>query len=123
MSVPLQYFTEKEINAVSFGTDDGFNNCAIQSLLSLDSLRRNLGRPLTLTCAYRTVEWDMEHGRSGKSDHCRGTGFDIKIDGLKDAIEIVAQASKEGFNAFGINLESGFVHIGQRHGKLTTWEY
>jgi len=120
----LRYFTADEINAVSFGCVDGFNKIQSIAIIKLDEVRHRLGYPLTLTCAYRTREHDISKGRSGNSDHCLGTGFDIQINGLVHALQIVAESAKEGFNSFGINLKAGFVHIGIKpKTKITTWEY
>lgn len=124
LALKLRYFSASEINAVSFGCPDGFNRISFIALIKLDEVRNRIGRPLTLTCAFRTREHDISKGRSGNSDHCRGTGFDIKIDSLAEALEIVAEASREGFNSFGVNLEAGFVHIGIKPNKnITTWDY
>lgn len=124
MVVELEYFTRDEINEVSFGCDNGFDRISIRALAALDSLRRVLGRPLKPTCAFRTVEYDQAKGRSGNSQHCKGTAFDIYIKDLADACEIIAAASKLGFKGFAINLKKKFVHIDMREStRIATWNY
>lgn len=118
-----KYFTREEINAVSFGTDDGFSFMDSTFMHTLDLLREMSG-VINLTCAYRTKEWDISKGRSGNSDHCKGKGVDIKVNDYKHMLLIVANAALVGFNAFGYNKDKGFIHVGKRDGKtITTWNY
>lgn len=119
------FFSEAEINRASFGCDDGFARLDKTAFNMLNVVRMHYGAPMYLTCAYRTREHDISKGRSGNSDHCKGRGFDIKIESLKDAAKIIAYASKVGFNAFGIDLKSKFVHIGYRPELpgVVCWDY
>jgi hypothetical protein len=125
--VSLKYFTEQEINAVSFGVDNGFIYMNPYFLIMCDMLRKSLGEPLKPTCMYRSVEWDLSKGRSGKSDHCKGRGADFAIKDLAHGLLIMSHAVKIGFNAFGISLNGSFIHVGYREelpsGKIVTWKY
>lgn len=123
----LEYFTVKEINDASFGCDNGFNQMNQWFLIMCDQLRHSCGFALTLTCAFRTKEHDLLKGRSGKSDHCKGMGVDFAIIDMAHALVIQAHASRIGFNAFAINLEENFIHVGLRpglpYGVIKTWNY
>lgn len=120
----IKHFPAKEINDGSFGCESGVKSMSFKFLVMCDTLRERLGLPLTGVCWFRARTYDLAKGRSGDSDHCKGCGVDFKIRDLAHALLIVAEASKIGFNAFGINLEKGFVHIGLRASNdITTWNY
>lgn len=120
----MKYFTEEEINNVSYGCNDGFNRMSDDVLQMFDELRARMGCQLNPTCAFRTKEWDIALGRSGNSDHCRGDAMDIRFIDMAMALKMVAIASELGFNAFGLHEKKRFVHIGLRETeKITTWNY
>lgn len=124
--VKLRYFTKEEIDFVSFGCDNGFERMQEKVLIQLDELRHAIGFPLSPTCAFRTKEYDLAKGRSGKSDHCYGRGIDIYINDLAHGLHIQSVAVKFGFNSFGINLKRKFIHIGMRdlqENEFKTWNY
>lgn len=81
-------------------------------LRKLDELRKYCGFPLTLTCAYRTREWDKEHGRSGNSYHCTGRAVDIYCTQSDKRAKIVLYAPMCGLN--GIGVAKTFVHVDDR---------
>lgn len=120
----LEFFTPEEIDDASFGCSHGFDRISVKALVMLDTLRKLRGKPITLSCAYRTVEWDISKERSGNSQHCKGTAFDIKISKLSEAAEIIAIASRLGFKGFAINDKKGFVHIDMRESdNVEVWDY
>lgn len=120
----MRYFTETEINAASFGVEDGFDYMEEQTLEMLDMLRHNCGFPFVCTCFYRSVEHDKSKGRSGKSQHCSGRGVDISYKNMAQAVRIVAEAGKLGFIGIAINEKLKFVHVDTRPGStIVTWEY
>lgn len=120
----IRYFTDDEVDKNSFGVDNGIEHMHFRTLSMLDAVRHRLGRPLKGTCFYRSKEWDLAKGRSGNSDHCIGQGVDLEIGSLAEAAEIIAAASLEGFNRFGINMDKKFVHIGWRiQDHISKWNY
>lgn len=120
----MRHFTEKELNSVSFGVDNGYDFIDKTALQRLDDARHDAGFPFTVLCAYRSPEWDKSKGRSGNSDHCKGRGFDIKIESLAHALKIMFYCAKKGFNAFGIDLKKKFIHVGFRDiDGVATWDY
>ncbi|MCK5606048.1 hypothetical protein KAR91_29385 [Candidatus Pacearchaeota archaeon] len=120
----LKHFTRKEINDVCFGVpegEEGVNLMALLALIKLDTLRDNVGFALTLTCAYRSKEWDLSKLRSGNSKHTFGIAWDIKCtDSSKRAI-IVAEAIKLGFTGIGIHKD--FIHADIRKDEFKLWLY
>lgn len=81
-------------------------------LSKLDKLREYCGFPLLINCAYRSVDWDQEHGRSGNSYHCAGRAVDIRcLDSHKRGL-IVMHAPYCGLN--GIGIAKNFVHVDDR---------
>lgn len=119
-----KYFTREEINAASFGTDDGFSFMDETFMHMMDLLRDMRGAPCNVTCFYRAKEYDIDRGRSGNSDHCRGKGADVEVKDHADMLKWMTCAVLVGFNAFGYNSDKKFLHIGKRDGKsVTTWNY
>lgn len=119
--VKLRYFTEAEINTASFGVDNGSEFMSIKALLMLDQLREACGFPMQLTCAYRSLEWDISQGRSGRSTHIQGIAFDIKCtEGWKRSV-IVRKAQELGFNGIGVHKD--FVHVDLRDDTPVLWLY
>ena len=43
----------------------------------INRVRSKYGQPMIVTSGYRTIEHEKNHGRSGKSDHCRCQAIDI----------------------------------------------
>ncbi len=96
------------------------------ALNMLQRVRGDYGLPMTITSGGRCPLHKDELHRSVPADHQKGLGVDIRITGLIMAMKLVAIASKYGFNAFGINLKAGFLHIGYRpeqHKSVSVWTY
>lgn len=80
-------------------------------LKELDFLREACGFPLVLNCAYRSVEWDISKGRSGRSYHTLGRAVDIKcLDNVQRA-RIVLEALRLGFS---VGVYPRFLHLDNR---------
>jgi len=84
------------------------------ALNMLQRVRDEYGLPMTVTSGGRCPLHKNEKHRSVPADHQRRLGVDIRITGLVMAMLIMAIAVKHGFNAFGINLKSGFIHLAYR---------
>lgn len=110
------YFSRTEFNTCNPSCEP--ENCDSIALQKLDKLRELCGFPLMLTCAYRSVEHEKKHGRSGNSYHCAGRAFDIHcVDSVKRH-KIVHEAAFAGFN--GIGIYSTFIHVDDRESG-TMW--
>lgn len=86
-----------------------------QGVLSmLQFVRDEYGLPMTVTSGGRCPYHKSELHRTVPADHQKCQGVDIKITGIVMAMLIMAIAVKHGFNAFGISLKDGFIHLGFR---------
>lgn len=80
----------------------------------LQPTRIEYGLPMIVTSGGRCSFHPNEVHRDKPADHQKRQGIDIKITGLVMAMLIMAIAIKHGFNAFGINLKAGFIHLAYR---------
>ncbi len=80
----------------------------------LQKVRDDYKFPMIVTSGGRCPLHKNELHRDKPADHQKGLGVDIKITGEVMAMKLTAIASKYGFNAFGLNLKSGFLHVGYR---------
>ena len=90
------------------------------------AVRVHYGMPMTVTSGGRCTNHRNEVHRTVPADHQKQKGIDIKITGLVMAMKLIAIASIYGFNAFGINLKKGFIHLGHRPeqgDKISVWTY
>ena len=95
------------------------------ALNMLQRVRDDYNLPMIITSGGRCPLHKDESHRSVPADHQKGLGVDVRITGLIMAMKLIAIASKYGFNAFGVNLKAGFVHIGYRpeQNKVSVWTY
>jgi len=105
--VTAKYFKEEEFRLCS-------PSCSLQDMdqsfmITLDALRALAGIPLTLNCAYRSVEHDKARGRSGNSAHTRGLAADIRCNSSATRMKIVKAALDLGIRRVGIGKT--FVHV------------
>jgi len=107
--------------------EDGCDKRSTKQMLlnMLQKVRDDYGLPMIVTSGGRCPLHKNEKHRSAPADHQKCLGVDIRITGLIMAMKLVAIASKYGFNAFGINLKAGFLHIGYRpeQNKISVWTY
>jgi len=92
----------------------------------LQCVRYDYGLPMVITSAGRCQYHPNEIHRDEPADHQKQRGVDVKINGLAMAMKLMAYGIRYGFNAFGINLKSGFIHMGYRPelvDKIATWVY
>jgi len=102
-----KYFTEKEFN-------NSTPSCSMQdidqtTLDMLDKARELAGIPFKINCAYRTRNWDLSKGRSGRSAHTEGKAVDIHCGTSSAKFIIIDALLKVGFNRIGI--ATTFVHV------------
>lgn len=86
-----------------------------KALDSLQRLRTNWRRPLTVTSAFRDPEYNKRVGGASKSKHLTGQAFDINMKGQSDAavVSFIYYAVRAGFTGFGLYLDRAvpFIHI------------
>lgn len=92
----------------------------VEFLRILDNVRAFYGRPITLTCAYRSRDYDKSKGRDGSSYHCKGRAVDVYCRDPYHRAELVYAAQACGLN--GIGIGKNFIHLDNRVVR-TMWHY
>ena len=107
--------------------EDGCDKRSTKQMLlnMLQKVRNDYGLPMLVTSGGRCPLHKDEKNRSVPADHQKCLGVDIRITGQSMATKLTAIAAIHGFNAFGVSLEMGFIHLGYRpeKNKIVTWEY
>ena len=107
--------------------EDGCDKRSVKQriLNMLQKVRDDYGLPMIVTSGGRCPLHENEKHRSAPADHQKCLGVDVRITGQAMASKLTAYAAIHGFNAFGTNLKSGFIHLGYRpeNNKIVTWEY
>lgn len=80
----------------------------VDALSEVKTLLKKAGVPFVVTCAYRSVEHDKAHGRSGRSSHCKGLAVDVRASNHYVRLQLVRTFLAVGFNRIGIS--KGFIH-------------
>lgn len=102
-----RYFSEREFNKCSPSCS---REDMDQSFLNImDKIRELVDRPLTITSAYRSTEYDKSKGRSGNSAHTKGVGVDFKAVDSAVRYAIIEAAISLGVNRIGVG--ETFVHV------------
>jgi uncharacterized protein YcbK (DUF882 family) len=86
----------------------------------LQILREELGKPIIITSAYRTPEWNKKVGGKPNSYHLRMEAVDIKVKGMKPYDLAIWAARETNFN--GIGIADSFIHLDLRN-KFTIFKY
>jgi zinc D-Ala-D-Ala carboxypeptidase len=88
------------------------------AVAKLQELRDLIGRPIILTSAYRSPEYNKKVGGAKYSMHMQGCAFDVNM-ANHNPQEFEIAARKVGFRGFGYYPKSGFMHIDL--GRERTW--
>lgn len=86
----------------------------------LQSARTIADVPFKLNSAYRSVDYELAHKRSGLSMHCKGRAVDIKCVDSGTRYRIVEALIAAGFR--GIGIDNQFIHVDDRVNHLI-WLY
>lgn len=124
----MNYFTQ-EGDFDPIGSD--INKMDPEFMDRLNKIRHNAGFPFRLTSAYRSVEHELEMGRSGDSAHTLGLAVDIHLTG-EQALWVVENARNYGFYGVGVNqtgpYDKRFIHLdmvesSQKQPRPHIWTY
>lgn len=116
--IDLRYFKPEEF---TMGDKVVYAHMNERFLKVLDSIRNNLGRPMTITSSYRTKEYNEEIGGAPNSMHCQGCAVDVYIGNW-------TTEEKRELNRILLDMDltfgfaKTFVHIDNRE-KPKFWVY
>lgn len=86
----------------------------------LQTARTLAGVPFKLNSAFRSVDYELSHHRTGKSLHTLGRAVDIKCVDAGTRYRIIEALIAAGFH--GIGVDNTFIHVDDRDLPLL-WTY
>ena len=102
------YFSHEELKC------NGTGECNMNNLFmtKLVSLRRLYNKPIILTSAYRSKEYNEKIGGAKGSAHVKGQAVDIAV-GYGEAFKLLKLALEVGFTGIGVSQKGNgrFLHI------------
>lgn len=101
------YFKDEEFEACSPSCKRTQINDG--ALARLDLARNLANTPFVLSSAYRSPDYEVSKGRSGKGAHTEGRAFDILCSDSRKRFSIVRAALEVGFIRIGIGKT--FIHL------------
>lgn len=118
-----KYFSKKELMC-SHCQEYHFNK---NTLLRLNGLREEFGKPILLSSAYRCKDYNNLRGFT--QTHATGQAVDVICDRI-DAVKILKLALKYGFTGIGVKQkgEGRFIHLddlpmSKTRIRPTIWSY
>lgn len=98
-----------------FACHDGSDYIPIDIDLAykLEEIRKHFGKPITVTSAYRTPEYNRKIGGVSNSYHTDGKAFDIVVKGVSP-YDVAHYAQGLWIMGIGCYYDDGFVHIDAR---------
>ena len=114
----MKYFKENEVTCK--------DNCGMtikdDLKILLDTLRENIGMPLSINSGARCPEHNKKVGASPTSSHTKGLAVDIRANSDLTKAKIIHYATKLGFNRIGI--AKTFIHLDIDKSKSpAVWDY
>lgn len=116
----LRYFTEEEFTKAK-------PSCSLRdmhpSLMDrLDEARHIAGVPFIVNSAYRSIQYDIQKGRTGSSSHCKGLAIDLACSSSFNRLQIIDALLRVGFRRIGIGKT--FIHVDYDSSKnAAIWLY
>ena len=114
-------------NSKNFSSDELKCSCCGESgvqqwaLDKLQAVRDIVGRPLTITSAYRCSNHPVESRKSKAGTHNQGIAFDICVSNGAERHELVTAGLLVGAN--GIGVDKNFIHLDWRDSIPVIWSY
>lgn len=109
----LKYFKPDEFNRCTPSCEIWYMD--MNFMTKLDKAREMSKVPFILNCAYRSVEYDVKKGRSGRSMHCLGRAVDIRCIDSVSRREIVFCCLCQGLS---VGIHKDFIHVDDRENKI-----
>lgn len=85
-------------------------------LKDLDAARTLAGVPFKVNSAYRSIDYEFQHGRTGTSSHCKGLAVDIACNNSAQRLKMVKALLLCGFCRIGIY--KNFIHVDKDPDKV-----
>lgn len=106
--------------------ETGENGMQPQFLEELQKVRTLMGKPFKINSGFRSVNHSVERRKRNPGEHSYGLAADIGGDRMF-LLELISTAYICGFRRIGINLSSGYVHLGLGDAYAdfpsTPWDY
>ena len=110
-------FTSNELRCSCCG-DEHVQQWALDKL---QAIREELGRPLSVTSAYRCENHPVESRKKKAGTHNKGIAFDIFVGDGALRYQLISTAIKHGAN--GVGVSRSFIHIDFRDTTPVVWTY
>ncbi|MGJ8660499.1 MAG: D-Ala-D-Ala carboxypeptidase family metallohydrolase [Bacteroidota bacterium] len=91
------------------------------ALDKLQAVRDIVGRPITVTSAYRCSNHPVESRKTKAGTHNQGIAFDIYVASGVERHELVTAGLLVG--ASGIGVDKNFIHLDWRDSIPVIWSY
>lgn len=115
-----RFFTETEF--VQAVPSCSISDMSDELLERLDTARAYLGAPIFINSGFRSVEYELKHGREGTSSHCKGLAVDIRCNTSEYRLILIKSLFRAGFRRIGV--ARSFVHVDIDKSKPQTfWLY
>lgn len=100
------------VSCISLGTAVPACQVSDMDAAFLDKLllaQKMYGKKFHINSAFRSVAWEKQKGRSGRSSHCKGIAVDIGTSSHLERMYIIAALLLSGFRRIGIART--FIHV------------
>tara|TARA_Y100000401_G_scaffold20916_2_gene13996 strand:+ start:1938 stop:2297 length:360 start_codon:yes stop_codon:yes gene_type:complete len=117
----LQYFKKQEFQCKCGCKTNQIDG---EFLEMMDEARRYAGVPFKINSGYRCPQHPLSK-KNPTSSHIKGIAADIKFTDGKNLAFIIAGLVAAGFERFGLNFDSKFVHVDYDQEKVSPcfWGY
>lgn len=99
-----------------------YYNYILMCATELQKVRDIIKKPIIITSAYRTKEWNAKNGGARNSLHLRAMAVDSRASGMTLTDYLMYLIRFSGFGGIGINIKKNFIHCDLRS-KFTIIHY
>ena len=105
----MSYFSQDELRCKCGCGEYKFDD---EALDKLNSIRRDFGRPITVTSGYRCRKHPIEAVKATPGAHTEGKAVDLAVD-RADALKLLKIALRHEVQRVGVNQKgsSRFIHL------------
>ena len=105
----MSYFSQDELRCKCGCGEYKFDD---EALDKLNDIRRDFGRPITVTSGYRCSKHPIEAAKATGGAHTEGKAVDLAVD-RADALKLLKIALRHGVQRVGVNQKGSnrFIHL------------